>query len=240
MNEFANPETENLFDPQLLDRLVDGELSESERRSLLDALEQQPRGWRQCALAFLEARSWGESLSDYVRKPAADKAGESPARSESAATAAQRNESRPGSRFGGRMGWLAMAASFLVTFSLGMLLQRAWRPAAEIGQPSPYAVAPAAAPTGGGLQTVKLAVEGTGGGEQTVEVPLVDGSQLGEAWLREQMPAIPSQVRAALERSGHEIQQQRAYWPIELKDGRRALVPVDQIEVRPVGNRTIQ
>ena len=49
-------------DPAALDRLVDGELPDTQRRELLTSLEQQPDGWRQCALAFLEAQSWGEAL----------------------------------------------------------------------------------------------------------------------------------------------------------------------------------
>ena len=50
------------LDPALLDRLVDGELAETERRKLLLSLDHQPSGWRQCALAFLEAQSWGDLL----------------------------------------------------------------------------------------------------------------------------------------------------------------------------------
>src|SRR6185437_1033525 len=46
----------------LLDRLVDGELSEGERRSLLARLGAEPDGWRRCALAFLEAQCWREAL----------------------------------------------------------------------------------------------------------------------------------------------------------------------------------
>ena len=45
------------LDPALLDRLVDGELAEVERRKLLVSLDQRPSGWRQCALAFLKAQS---------------------------------------------------------------------------------------------------------------------------------------------------------------------------------------
>ena len=39
---------------RLLDRLVDGELSENEYRRLLESFEETPGGWRRCALAFLE------------------------------------------------------------------------------------------------------------------------------------------------------------------------------------------
>ncbi len=48
--------------PILLDLLVDGELSESERRELLLRLDHIPDGWRQCAIAFLESQCWQECL----------------------------------------------------------------------------------------------------------------------------------------------------------------------------------
>jgi len=66
MNGFSH---EHFFDPQVLDRLVDGELAEGERREVLRTLERQPDGWRQCALAFLEAQSWGEALTQLARQP---------------------------------------------------------------------------------------------------------------------------------------------------------------------------
>src|SRR5438477_7928584 len=49
-----------------LDRLVDGEVAEPQRRALLSRLEQSPGGWRRCALAFLEAQAWREALSPPV------------------------------------------------------------------------------------------------------------------------------------------------------------------------------
>jgi anti-sigma factor RsiW len=45
-----------------IDALVDGELSETRRAELLQQLEQHPAGWRQVALAFLEAQTIGLAL----------------------------------------------------------------------------------------------------------------------------------------------------------------------------------
>ena len=45
-----------------MDRLVDGEVAEPERRALLSRLERMPDGWRRCALAFLEAQAWRSLL----------------------------------------------------------------------------------------------------------------------------------------------------------------------------------
>src|SRR5262245_61197611 len=57
-------------DQRLLDRLVDGELDDHERRELLLRLEQFPGGWRRCALAFLEAQVWrSESKAMVLGRP---------------------------------------------------------------------------------------------------------------------------------------------------------------------------
>jgi hypothetical protein len=51
MNLPMNHKPLNPAEDRLLDRLVDGELGEVERRELLLRLESEPGGWRRCALA---------------------------------------------------------------------------------------------------------------------------------------------------------------------------------------------
>ena len=90
-----------------LDRLVDGELCEEEYRRVLTALDAQPDGWRRCAAAFLEAQAWGRELR-VVRHELVATPGAALATSNPRAKAA----------------WLplilAIAASFLVAFGLGI------------------------------------------------------------------------------------------------------------------------
>src|SRR5260370_8705607 len=64
----------NPIDPILIDRLVDGELGEAERRELLLRLESNPDGWRRCALAFIEAQEFGRAAVAWTREhaPACD------------------------------------------------------------------------------------------------------------------------------------------------------------------------
>jgi hypothetical protein len=47
---------------QWLDRLVDGELSSSDRGVLLRQLDASSDGWRACAMAFLEAQQWSQTF----------------------------------------------------------------------------------------------------------------------------------------------------------------------------------
>ena len=55
--------------PSELDRLVDGELSPEEASQLIRALEETPDGWKQCALAFLEAQAWQQTLQPLAASP---------------------------------------------------------------------------------------------------------------------------------------------------------------------------
>ena len=52
---------------QQLDRLVDGELSPEAYRGLLAELETRPHGWRDCALAFLEAQALRGEVSTITQ-----------------------------------------------------------------------------------------------------------------------------------------------------------------------------
>jgi len=58
-------------DDQLLDLLVDDELTESQRRELLCRLDEMPDGWRRCASAFLEAQCWKKEAGSIARQSAA-------------------------------------------------------------------------------------------------------------------------------------------------------------------------
>ncbi len=60
-----------MIDDLQLDMLVDGELSEEERREVLLRLDSEPDGWRRCALAFLEAQSWREAMRSVSDESAA-------------------------------------------------------------------------------------------------------------------------------------------------------------------------
>ena len=59
-------------DPRVLDRLVDGELTDEQEREILLQLERDPSGWRRCALAFLEARCWQREMGRVRQRVGAD------------------------------------------------------------------------------------------------------------------------------------------------------------------------
>src|SRR5271165_2973202 len=111
MSDFDdNIHTEPHFDPSVdgqreVDRLVDGELGEADRRALLVQLEHEPDGWRRCALAFLEAQCWKAELGQVI-PPAA------PARAVPASQAEPIEQRQSWRQYAATT--LAMSASFLI------------------------------------------------------------------------------------------------------------------------------
>lgn len=236
----------------LIDLLVDGELDEHRRGELLSRLDEQPDGWRRCALAFLEVQAWRQGLAGLgrqtdVQPPAHD---QRPAVEATAPAARQtlRHWSWPSPGM-----LLAMAASFLIAFAAALAWRGGWperdlAPAAgqlagAIEQPSveprqdssglaqsdsgePAAVDP--------YGVVTLLVEaGPEGRPSEVQLPVVVSSRLDPEWFAERPFPLPEDVVRALREAGHEVRQERQLWPLRLDDGRQLIVPVDQVDVRP-------
>src|SRR6266404_1082429 len=226
MNEFS--QTEHSFDPQVFDRLVDGELADGERREMLAALDRLPDGWRQCALAFLEAQTWGQTLTEFVRQPADAAA---PAGAAGTAVAlrpdgpdgdgnvlAGSDEPADGeaARHGRWRTLIAIAGSFLVTFSLGMYAQRYLHPSSSAGEASaltglspsipPGSSAQPPASVAGGFQTqfVDILLTSPDGHQQRVRAPLVD-RELAQLFVPNQGVMVPDNLRSAIERSGNQL-----------------------------------
>lgn len=106
-----NDSSENL-DDQLLDRLVDGELSPEEYRQVLSQLDQMPNGWRRCAHAFLESQALGQSLPLVMQT--------TPSSPQTKLAPAAEKSSSAGMASFRRMETLAaMAASVAIAFGLG-------------------------------------------------------------------------------------------------------------------------
>ncbi len=190
-----------------MDLLVDGEVREPQRQALLSRLERLPDGWRRCALAFLESQAWREALDPVaVRSAYGDSINEANSEANSAANPAGINlaainlagmapqltadapslpaasapsvlHPRMAWRWQPWLGMVAAAASFVIAFGLGSLVQRAWfapgstgegvsrnfadgPPGAGSSSDDPRSIAAAKQPQWG---TVRLAVDGPSG-----------------------------------------------------------------------------
>lgn len=248
MNDRGDNSNNKNFGGQL-DRLVDGALDPQEQRSLLAALETEPDGWRRCALTFIEAQTL---RGEFRRIVAEGQPNQQLAQSDVAQVAARvRRQSaiQP-------WRWLVIAATLLLAFALGIGAQSWWSAGVHPDQTNIAAVQPqkatpatneiASSPvnsnsnsaTGDTASSNRQAVKVTvptadGKGESTVEVPLVaaDEQQM-KSMLEKQEPVLSDVARQALASTGHNVEQYRAFYPVQLDDGTQAVVPVDFVEVR--------
>jgi hypothetical protein len=225
-----------------LDRLVDGELSETDRRDLLLQLEREPEGWRRCALAFLEAQCWRQELGLMARSPER--------------TSTQPAPDKASPRFNGpAMQWaawrqrlataLSMGACFLIALALG----RGWSGGSAHGpgtsqvemvtQPIGLGEAPTVARPADKWEVVTLAADSPEGNSQTVNIPAVRRDAVDENLLQQAPDAIPPGVQRVLEQAGHRVQQQRQIVPIQMDSGHRLMVPVNQVEIHYVGRGSL-
>jgi pyruvate/2-oxoglutarate dehydrogenase complex dihydrolipoamide acyltransferase (E2) component len=240
----------------LLDLLVDGELGDDQRRELLGWCEREPDGWRRCALAFLEAQDWSRVLGALSAQAprAADRpvetlstVGDGDASQQTSAPLLARPQSYGQVRQWGTM--LAMAASVALAFSLGLWLRDAGKtgPLDEAGSADVRVVGNQQSPVPvrsghpeQGPANAALAVGGLPGAADEIQLPVMEADELNGDWLLTQPAAMPEEVRQALERMGHRVDQRRKLVPYRLDDGRRVVVPVDQVEVHPVKNQSYQ
>jgi len=229
-----------------VDLLVDGELSEPDRRNLLLQFEREPDGWRRCALAFLEAQCWRAELGQVVLPAVAE-----PVRNKTIETNSPGPNVRRQSLRQHAATLLSMAASFLLALVVGMGLRgnslhspviatrdlipgghrdAATSPAAQSG------IAGQMPQPAGGWEMVALTSYNSLNGQAAAFcVPAQRRDSLDQNLLESIPDFIPPDVRQAFEESGHRVIQQREIVPVPMKDGRRLVVPVDRIEIHYLG-----
>ena len=89
-------------------------------------------------------------------------------------------------------------------------------------------------------QMVNVSVPNGQQGNRSIRVPAIPRDRLDENWVRSMPQAMPPEVLQALERMGHRVTESRHLVPVPLEDGRRLVVPVDQVDVHYVGNKAYQ
>ena len=195
------------------DRLVDGELSPAEYRALLASLDDEPDGWRCCALAFLEAQAMGSelaSLRQSLDTTLPSQVG-TPAR-----------HGRPTTPFPAKA-LLAIAASFVVAFGLGLATSKYLLLGVQETLPGGNGISrpelaevdlhpPTAAdnrhevlrPIG----NVSLVVNGPGGEQSEAgNLPLYDAGDNIAQYLEQSGPGLAPELVELLERRGHTVER---------------------------------
>jgi hypothetical protein len=246
----------------VIDRIVDGGMSPADLRAAIQQVESARDGWRRCALAFLEAQSWGETLKAMGEHHAEERCETQIAERESgfasAAFLAGGHKREP------HVGWIRQslaAAVVALVFSLGWLghslrLSGSGALPLESSQTNPMTLRHVASekqvvansmehpqsiaadqPVFNRVPLIReigrLHVGSTS--EGTVEIPILDGPGVDPRAVLEQPAPISEHRRALWRRQGYEFEQRRQLIAVPLADGRRAAVPVDQVRVRFVG-----
>ncbi len=225
MNLSALSDNEETLTDELLDRLVDGELSPAEHRAVLEQLENSPIQWRRVGLAFLEAQTLRRTCQDWI------------APTIPAVMMTPTTKNIPHSRRGVTH-FLLTGAAVLLAFFGGMHFGRPWSIATE-SAPT-VAVAPqsseqndeATVPV---METVPVSFQyGDGALSHPVATPVVDASSpVGQAWLHA-TPGVPDRVREMLLRHGQKLVERQEWVEVDLADGRRGYLPVQEWTVSPV------
>lgn len=222
--------------PERIDRLVYGELGESDRRDLLEWLEANPARWRMCGLAFLEAQEWGVAMKGWVSATAS-----MPCPVPGAAL----RDGAGGLRFA-RARRILTAAALVLAFAggIGVGDLAARKPPETVppmvgktpsDQPPQLVETPVghkAAPEEPLLAEIEMQVMGGPGKASPVRIPVVPASLNSNA-SADRPTEIPEYVRQQWERRGYDVSVERRYLFAKLPDGQRVAVPVEQLRVNP-------
>ena len=234
-----NKDHELTDDDARFDRLVDGELSPREYKTLVASLDDEPGGWRRCALAFLEAQALGSELGAIRRSGELH---------EQAAAPVEVVARQPASPAHWKL-LLAMSASFLVAFILGATLPSLWprRDTVPGGEGGTLAAGPQPAQPDlmtpeGLMRTIghaRLVIDGPGGTQSPAgDVPIVEmPAGASEQWLTQYEPVLPVGLINELKRRGHRVERVQQYVPVSLEDGREGVIPVESYQITPVSRR---
>jgi len=230
----------------LLDRLATGDLDGPSRRELFAWLDREPTLWRRCALALLEARELEQALGDWKAESNLDHVSR-PRQGHRYSEGVSRpgTDSQPAAPGLAlplvqarcwRAHPLALAASMLVAFGLGMTIRGdGIAPQAILNtRPDSAQTAPPAKPEPHDRALVAAADQAQSRDhDQADQVRNVSGGSMPES-----AESVPAYVRSQLERRGYRVDSRHGVVPVSLPDGRRVMVPVDQLQFNYVGRQS--
>jgi hypothetical protein len=217
-----------------LDRLACGELDETTRKSLFAWLDAEPLRWQSCALALLEVQSWNESLEGITLADDGETCAEQQLRAELCQPDQKARAKRTVFRW---MPMASLAAVLLVAFSLGAL-SRGWL------APQADAIVENKQSQG---DDRRMGKESSGPLMATVSLPSELGSEI-PATLQIPVRSVRdsgSQTSIPIsefdqhkwERLGYQLTKERRYLRAQLPDGKKVVVPVDQVKANYVGSK---
>ncbi len=250
-----NKNTNAPINDREIDLLVDGELNDERRRELLAELDVKPGGWRRCALAFLENQCWrqtcGSINEDTKRQPTSPPPSPEQKTSPKSQKSSDRQRRRPGAIARAAGALMAMGACFFFGIGLASMVWNADQEGHLGGSnggtqnAAMFGATPTNAQDGqlvhdkevvlpGQYKTVTITDKRPDGTQRSIQLPAVEQTNIDKARLREIPSAIPPELVQAFQKAGHDVHQTRRLVPFRMNDGRRLVVPVDQLDVNYV------
>lgn len=226
-------------DEMTLMRLVDGELNSAERIQVLQKLESQRGGWRECALAFIEDQAWKQAMATPAPAAATTKLDSSVTKTIASPLPANSSQGMTWAS------WAAIAAGLILAFAAGSFLRfdnggannqvvqtdgaakthrQSRAPSNAIAtnadptereQPKPQIAGDLAKPNAAPL-------------EKESPVYVVDN----EFW--DHKSSLPEDFQERLEKLGVNVERKRGLMPIRTNDGQDWIVPYEELQVVPV------
>jgi hypothetical protein len=201
------------LDESQLQRLVDGELDSKQRREFLMAMDNDPKHWREVALAFVEDRIWRTDVN-----VAAEFSGPTFDHTTVVGPTFRRQFSSKA--------WVALAVALLVmlvgSFRLGVLNQQARMTPNDVQGNTSHTVADDA-------PTSRLMVHANG---EVIELPIYDESQYQRALWNPPQNERMDRLNSSLEGLGYRLELETEYLTGQIDDSRELVVPVRYVAMQ--------
>ena len=76
--------------------------------------------------------------------------------------------------------------------------------------------------------------------QRPIEVPVISVGNAGDNWQADIGSVLPRHIVETLRGTGHQIESHRGFHTIQLRDGRRVVIPVEQVDVQFSGRQVHQ
>jgi hypothetical protein len=234
-------------------RLVDGELSHAQRAELLRCLGDDVQPWRSLAMALLEEQQWSREVcsSKTYARIAGDAVATVPIADASVSTLSQGYGAGPESAFNRHSkrswNWMsALAASALFALGLfgGTWMRSSFSPlpngsvtgdtVADVPS-SPSRASRSTATDRSFASDNHLVMDMPGSGMQQNDIPLVDARDVDPQLIMAKEAYEMARWNQQLKKRGYQVDVQPEFYSGSLDDGRRVIVPVHNVSLKPYG-----
>lgn len=243
--------------PLLRQRLIDGEISHRERADLLNGLDKDPSQWKVLALDLLEELVWVQQLPKSAEVNSHEESYSTSQQSTLQTTLPNTDHARrsldkaSSTRWGVRQfSTLATAATFLL--ALGWFAGRhpSFKPLQQSLEPGQYTAAKPPVTEKNAAQAdvaqqwasnslplgrSSMRMQMQGEDQFAHEIPLLDAKEFDPKLVLANEALEFAKLNQQLKRKGYQLDVQPQYLSGNLDDGRKILVPVHNVSLKPYG-----